>query len=503
MQVSKHQPRHRSASSDPFNDPTNISYSAYGVPTLTRNAPPPSAQPASRRHPPPPPPKVVARPQTQRQYPPQPGNRQNIMDAVRDTVTVRGTTDQSPRTRMGRSQTELPPPSTNVRPAAPPISRRSQSQDSVARAGNMEKSKSSGRPRPKKGSSHADVIDRLDFSGVGPMFHHDGPFDACAPSRNKHRAKAPMFAWSAATDADREALASAREVQPRGFDSPYPSSPDIYVPYEAPKKKHDAIAEAWGIHEPEPFEDFSAGGGANSRPSGDYPRNNGEYPRSNGSGNGTTKRTKDGRDARDVYREYLDEHHPSPSRRQPANKRTLPPPQPIFVPEGELDNNPPSPTTAGIPSSPEGNAPRRSKSIMQRIRKMRDAPNVPVGHYEEDDGRRDLSPGPSGKRPPTTRRALPQGQPPARPTHRSQASYPGRYRANQSSPSDEAFVYVDHVPMKKEKSLPTPPKDSYSPNETSTGYFDSEMGAGGGAGLGRKTSLLKKVRGVVKGGPSK
>lgn len=306
-----------------------------------------------------------------------------------------------------------------------------------------------------------------------------------------------MLAWSAATEADREALASAREVQPRGYEAPGPS-PDIYVPYEAPKKKYDAIAEAWGIHEPEPFEDFSAGGGATSRPSGETPRSH---------GNSASKRTKDGRDARDVYREYLDEHHPSPARRQPANKRALPPPQPIFVPDSELDsaNNPPSPTSAGAPGSPGGNTPRRNKSIMQRIRKMRDSPNVPVGQYDEDNGRRrDESPG--GKRPIATRASLSQGQAYGRPVHRSQASYPGRYgRSNgQTSPSDEAFVYVDHVPLKKDKSLPTPPKDGYTPNENSNGYFDSEPSAGSGAGLGRKTSLLKKVRGVVKGGgPSK
>lgn len=306
-----------------------------------------------------------------------------------------------------------------------------------------------------------------------------------------------MLAWSAATEADREALASAREVQPRGYESPGPS-PDIYVPYEAPKKKYDAIAEAWGIHEPEPFEDFSAGGGATSRPSGETPRSH---------GNSSSRRTKDGRDARDVYREYLDEHHPSPARRQPTTKRALPPPQPIFVPDSELDNgnNPPSPT-AGGPVSP-GLTPRRNKSIMQRIRKMRDSPNVPVGQYDEDDTRRrEASPG--GKRHITTARApFSQGQAPARPFHRSQVSSPGRYgRSNgQSSPSDEAFVYVDHIPMRKEKSLPTPPpKDGYTPAENQNGYFDSEMGAGSGAGLGRKTSLMKKVRGVVKGGgPSK
>ena len=102
MQVSKHQSRHRSATAnpDPFNDPSNISYSSYGIPTLSRNAPlSPSA------HPPPPPPKLVAK---QHPHRPSAGNRENIMDAVRDTVTVRGV-DQVPRARVGRSQTELPP----------------------------------------------------------------------------------------------------------------------------------------------------------------------------------------------------------------------------------------------------------------------------------------------------------------------------------------------------------------------------------------------------------
>lgn len=48
--------------------------------------------------------------------------------------------------------------------------RRSLSQDSVLRAAQtVEKAKATKRTIPtKKGSSHADVIDRMDFSGVGP-----------------------------------------------------------------------------------------------------------------------------------------------------------------------------------------------------------------------------------------------------------------------------------------------------------------------------------------------
>lgn len=313
-----------------------------------------------------------------------------------------------------------------------------------------------------------------------PVFHHDGPFDACAPSRNRHRTKAPMFAWSAGHEADEKAFANAQQVQPR--------SPDVYIPYEAPKKKHDAIAEAWGIHEPEPFEDFSAGGGATSRPSAEY-----------GRGTGSTRRTKDGRDARDVYREYLEENHPSPARR--AAKRSIPPPQPIFVPESDLDTGAPSPPSPGY-ESPSGNTPRRNKSIMQRIRKMRDAPNVPVANYYEDDGRRrDPSPGSSGENSGAAHNYPSQAHSPSRPTHRSQGSFLGRFgrNGNATSPSDDAFVYVDHVPVKKDKSLPTPPKDTPSSGEYADDYFGGAEAGPSGAGLGRKTSLLKKVGTVVKG----
>jgi hypothetical protein len=53
-----------------------------------------------------------------------------------------------------------------------PQAKRTVSQDSVGRAPvSQEKSKHGGR-RGKKGSVHADVIDRLDFSGVGPSSYN-------------------------------------------------------------------------------------------------------------------------------------------------------------------------------------------------------------------------------------------------------------------------------------------------------------------------------------------
>jgi hypothetical protein len=58
------------------------------------------------------------------------------------------------------------------------MSKRSISQDSVIRAAtSLEKNKSQSRRPGKKGSTHADVIDRLDFSGVGPSTRRPPPED--------------------------------------------------------------------------------------------------------------------------------------------------------------------------------------------------------------------------------------------------------------------------------------------------------------------------------------
>ncbi|KAH7913016.1 hypothetical protein BJ138DRAFT_1171582 [Hygrophoropsis aurantiaca] len=472
------------ASSDPFSDPT---YSAKPTPRLPPDPPPKFTQTYNSRMP------AQAKPLP---------HRDNIVEAVRDTVQVRGS-DNSPRTRMGRSQTAVPPAGAAVRP--PHTGRRSHSQDSVLQAANaLEKSKTKSR---KKGSMHADVIDRLDFTGVGPMFHHDGPFDACAPSRNRHRTKAPMLAWGSSAPGEEAALHN---------ESPYPT-PDVYKDtfsptYEAPNRKNvDAIAEAWGIHEPEPYEEFFAGGGA-ARRDGETPSNSIYAGREgHGSRNGTPrhstgKRSKDGRDLREVYKEYLDEDLSKLQSRdrergeyRRGGRRGLPPPQPILVPEAQYID------TDGVQLSPAlPGAPKRTKSLMQRIRKMRDAPNVPVGY---DEGIEPSSP------------VSPDGQySSTRPTHRPQNSFLGRFgngatgaggrgnlKENTSPISDnsEAYVYVDEP--RREKRLPATP---YAPGTTRTpsgedgrnGYFDGTPGSpGGGGGLGRKTSLLKKVKDAVRG----
>lgn len=270
------------------------------------------------------------------------------------------------------------------------------------------------------------------------MFHHDGPFDACAPSRNKHRTKAPMYAWTSINAEDEEVAARYRDQE--GMDSAAPldynnpsyssdvsRSPPATANYssyysEPPKKKVDVIAEAWGMHEPEPYEEFFAGGGDHD---GSITNSNSmREARSNG------RRTREDLTSR------------------PRASNRIPPPQPIFVgdgPELEAHSPQPSPSSGGI---------GRNKSIIQRIRKMRDSPNVPVGFDETMDA-------PDGR-----------------------SARGGRRELSPPLPTDRYAFAGDRV-----KELPA------TPTSPMNGYFDAPTSPGGG--LGRKTSILKKVRGVV------
>ncbi|EWC44049.1 hypothetical protein DRE_01401 [Drechslerella stenobrocha 248] len=53
--------------------------------------------------------------------------------------------------------------------------------------------------RKKRAAAPLDIIDKLDVTGIygGGLFHHDGPFDACNPHRNKNKNRAPMQAFPA------------------------------------------------------------------------------------------------------------------------------------------------------------------------------------------------------------------------------------------------------------------------------------------------------------------
>ncbi|KLO17048.1 hypothetical protein SCHPADRAFT_901018 [Schizopora paradoxa] len=503
--------RHRSAS-DPFLDV----YTAPSVPYVETR----QARSNTIPHAPPVPPKASAK--KPRQYPDPRDHPRMLEAAVRDSVTVRPS-EAAPRTRMGRSMTSAP---TGAQPKAPPAtSRRSYSQDSVTQvAAAVDKARTAKNSKAnagtKKGSAHADVIDSLDPSSYGgPMFHHDGPFDACAPSRNKHKNRAPMLAWatqkeereptSAANFREQRRLAAidnnnhsnnisnfggSNSDSPYGAVSAFAASMDNYPS----KNQVDRIAEAWGMHEPEPYEEFFGGGGGGG----------------NESAASSVKGGIEGRDgryrrARDHRQDHGEEGRPAQTRR-PTVRGNIPPPQPIFVPGVTEDVGQISPS---MPSPGAPGQPKRSKSIMQKFRRLRESPNVPMGGDYEDD--RDGSPPSSVENyQQDGAGALSDGGVRAsRPTHRHNNSFFGRFgrggnnagskSADEYSPTHEQFAYVERSGANRGKDLPPrPPGVTPEPYYEKDDYFSGPVSPGSpntpGNGLGRKTSLLKKVKGVVR-----
>lgn len=336
--------------------------------------------------------------------------------------------------------------------SSPPRGRgRSQSHDAVLLAAQaVEKNKKTTK---KKGSQHADVIDRLDFTGIGAMVHHDGPFDACAPSRNRHRQKAPMLAWRSHT----------------GDDGPYAAASAFPGASDSPRRTVDAIAEAWGKHEPEPFEEFSAGGGTGDRdrtPSSSIYNGVAPAPRS-----ASSSRREPARDPREAYREMV-ENATRTTKRTP-----LPPPQPIFTAEGDQDPERPLPSP---PLGSSSNGPKRSKSLMQRLRRVRDAPNVPM----DDENL-------ANEMPPTPTSPIAD-----RPTHRAQqSSFPGRYFADRGRQNSD---YSDEGKDGKGAATPMEQEELEYFGQPGSGYVGAASPSGS-TGMGRKTSILGRVRGAVTG----
>jgi len=380
----------------------------------------------------------------------------------------------------------------NPAPPVPP-KKRSTSQDNVLQAAAAaEKARAAkGGKSSKKGGLHVDVIDRLDYSGVGPAtFHHDGPFDACAPSRNRHKTKAPMLAWTPSQDAqiEQDGVLGAPPTKPKPTrapivldtidnmgtnDSPYgavtsPTSKKkkngVKEDFEYPRrpaspKRRDTLADAWGKGEPEPFEEFFAesvsAAAVGHGESGMASAASSLYKDKSGHGDSKSRRTNGGI-------------------RRATNRPPLPPPQPIFPESTPIGGGDEEPFSSDLALSSSNGGPRRSKSLMQRIKKMRDAPNVPVDYDEPTYD-------PSGSSSENHMGAT-------RPTHRTQNSILGRL--GNRSPTSPGFG--DSAGEKALPGLP-PPSVSVSPGDrTGNGYFDNR-------GVGRKASIMQKVRGVVVG----
>lgn len=115
--------------------------------------------------------------------------------------------------------------------------------------------------------------------------------------------------------------------------------------------------------------------------------------------------------------------------------------------------------------------PKRSKSLIQRFRKMRDSPNAPPQvEYE-----------PEPVKQPTEVRLVSQRAPPV----------PER------NPR-EPYVMIDAPRNGRDKNLP--PMPPMPPPPSDADYFESQhssVAPNGGAGIGRKGSIMKKMKGVM------
>lgn len=134
---------------------------------------------------------------------------------------------------------------------------------------------------------------------------------------------------------------------------------------------------------------------------------------------------------------------------------------------------------------------------------MRDSPNVPVDQEA-------YPANPIYNSPPSPS----ENTHPGRPGHKHQNSFLGKFNgpqrrtskdeASPQSDTSEKFVYVDAVRKSKDsqrKELPPTPLSSGNVNTPETnngdGYFEDVSTSGGG--IGRRSSLLRKVGRAVRG----
>ncbi|CEP62327.1 Pal2p LALA0_S05e03114g [Lachancea lanzarotensis] len=108
-------------------------------------------------------------------------------------------------------------------------------------------SSSSSKPLAK----NVDTIDKLDVTGLfGGAFHHDGPFDACTPHRNRNQKVAPVMAFPAnGPNSSIAGAANAKSPMKEVFGQESVDDDDTYLyggtrPYRAANTSSTATLDA-------------------------------------------------------------------------------------------------------------------------------------------------------------------------------------------------------------------------------------------------------------------
>ncbi|CAK9439052.1 uncharacterized protein LODBEIA_P32760 [Lodderomyces beijingensis] len=113
--------------------------------------------------------------------------------------------------REKQSSTSTPASSKEHRSHSDPAGRGSKHRSSSSRHKHSSRNKSPSKKKEAVPAKNLDTIDKLDVTGFfGGGFHHDGPFDACTPHRNKNAKKAPVMAFP--VDGPNNSIAGAGNV---------------------------------------------------------------------------------------------------------------------------------------------------------------------------------------------------------------------------------------------------------------------------------------------------
>lgn len=255
---------------------------------------------------------------------------------------------------------------------------KSDSKTKFSNSGNPSKSKS---PKSKRAGAPLDFIDTLDTIGG---FHHDGPFDAASSHRNRHVAsknpsrQAPMAAF------DPSALVfppnppkNTQETSPhtypptRSCDSPMSVSMGYPAGTIAADPKAARLAEAFGIQGREAWEDFAS------------TRGNEEFvkiTKADLSPKGGGERKHRGRSDRDAKAASVWDMEATMKSGKPVPSSIPPVPSlpnfPRTLSKSDSSNIETSPNVGSSGGGP-GNSMKRSKSLMQRIKKGVRSPPLP------------------------------------------------------------------------------------------------------------------------------
>lgn len=193
-----------------------------------------------------------------------------------------------------------------------------------------------------------DDIDKLDITGLyGPsgLLHHDGPYDACLTYRNQRPRQAPVLAF-----AEEEEFAMQEQERLYG------------------RTKSIHHTNVWGANPEEAFEDYAA---AARR------RRQSRYAGGTGTGSAESSRASS--------------RQPSPEPSPSTSPKLLPVPNKPGKPSPLSQSTTAAAREDGRSLRSRGSerksSMKRSKSILERFRSMRDKPSVPFNeHHEEATG---------------------------------------------------------------------------------------------------------------------